>query len=88
MPILKSLTSNKYIVKDLVAFVEQFFEQDSDFFIRSLDDEPLFTNIPMESSASNSVESLWVQLWLCFFVSFEKNWSQNCPSDFKPYCYR
>ena len=38
------------------------------------------------------MESLWVQLYSelanVFLVHFEKNWLQNCPSDFKPHYNR
>ena len=37
VPILKSLTGNKYKVKGSFAFPEEIVEQDSDFFMGSLD---------------------------------------------------
>ena len=46
VPILKSLTSNEYTVKDSFAFAEEIVEQDSEFFMGSLDVDSLFTNIP------------------------------------------
>ena len=50
MPILKSLTSNEYTVKDSFAFAEEIVEQDSEFFMGSLDVDSLFTNIPLEET--------------------------------------
>ena len=44
VPILKSLTNNEYTVKDSFAFAEEVVEQDSEFFIGSLDVDSLFTN--------------------------------------------
>ena len=37
VPILKSLTSNEYTVKDLFAFAEETVKQDSQFFMGNLD---------------------------------------------------
>ena len=48
VPILKSLTSNEYTVKDSFAFAEGIVEQDSEFFMGSLDVDSLFINIPLE----------------------------------------
>ena len=53
VPILKSLTSNDYTVKNSCAFAEEIVEQDSEFFIGSLDVDSLFTNIPLHSLFSN-----------------------------------
>ena len=50
VPILKSLTSNEYTVKDSFAFAEEIVEQDSEFFMGSLDVDSLFTNIPLEET--------------------------------------
>ena len=44
--ILKSLTSNEYMVKDSFAFAEEIVEHDSELFMGSLDVDSLFTNIP------------------------------------------
>ena len=46
--ILKSLASNEYMVKDSFAFSEEIVEQDSEFFMGSLDVYSLFTKIPLE----------------------------------------
>ena len=50
VPILKSLTSKEYTVKDSFAFAEEIVEQDSEFFKGSLDVNSLFTNIPLEET--------------------------------------
>ena len=132
VPILKSLTSSGYTVKDSFAFAEEIVEQDSEFFMGSLDVDSLFTNIPLEETidiCTNTLfenmekveglskiefkellslatkESYFIfngQLYKqvdgvamgsplgptlanAFLVHFEKNWLQNCPSDFKPH---
>ena len=50
VPILESFTSNKYTVKDSFAFGEEIVEQDSEFFMGSLDVDSLLTNIPLEEN--------------------------------------
>ena len=50
VPILKSLTSNEYTVKESFAFAEEIVEQNSEFFMRSLDVDSLFTNILLEET--------------------------------------
>ena len=50
VPILKSLTSNEYTVKDSFAFAGEIVEQDSEFFTGSLDVDSLFTNMPLEET--------------------------------------
>ena len=50
VPILKSLTSNEYTVKDSFAFAEEIVEHDSEFFMGSLDVDSLFTNISLEET--------------------------------------
>ena len=50
VPDLKSLTSNKYTVRDSFVFAEEMVEQDSEFFMRSLDLDSIFTNIPLEET--------------------------------------
>ena len=134
VPILKSLTSKEYTVKDSFAFAEEIVEQDSEFFMGSLDVDFLFTNISLEETIDictnarfenkEKVEGLLKiefkellflatkqsyfifngklykqvhgvtmgsplgpTLANAFFLHFEKNWLQNCSSDFKPYYY-
>ena len=50
VPILKFLTSTEYTVTDSFAFAEEIIEQDSQFFMGSLDVDPLFTNILLEET--------------------------------------
>ena len=50
MPILISLTNNKYTLKDSFTFAEEIVEQDSEFLMRSLDVDSLCTNIPLEET--------------------------------------
>ena len=45
VPILKSLTSNEFTVKDSFGFAEEIVEHDSEFFMKSLDVDSL-PNIP------------------------------------------
>ena len=60
VPILKSLTSNEYMVKDSFGFAEEIVEQDSEFFMGSLDIDSLFTNIPLEET-----------IYICTNILFE-----------------
>ena len=50
VPILKSLTTNKFTVKDSFHFAEEIVDQEPDFFISSLDVDSLFTSIPLEET--------------------------------------
>ena len=47
---LTALTSNKYTVKDSFSFVDEIVQQDSEFFMRSLDIGSPFTNILLEAT--------------------------------------
>ena len=59
VPILKSLTSNEYTVKDSFAFAEEIVEQDSECFMGSLDVDSLFTNIPLEETIDICTNTLF-----------------------------
>ena len=48
MPVLKPLTTNEFTIKDYFHFAEEVVEQQSDFFMHSLDVDSLFTNILLE----------------------------------------
>ena len=50
VPILKSLTSIEYTVKESFAFAEEIVEEYSKFFMASLDVDSLFTNIQLEQT--------------------------------------
>ena len=58
-PILKSLTSNEYTIKDCFAFVEEIVEQDSEFFMGSLDVDSFFTNISLEKTIDICTNTLF-----------------------------
>ena len=51
MPILGPITTNKYIIKDLLNFSTQVVNKDSSNFMGSLDLNSLFTNICLETIA-------------------------------------
>ena len=59
VPILKSLTSNEYTVKDLFSFAEETVKQDSQFFMGNLDVDFLFTNIPLEETIDICLNTLF-----------------------------
>ena len=48
VPILESLITNKYTVKDSFNFATEIVKQDSSNFMGSLDIDSLFNNIPLE----------------------------------------
>ena len=60
VPILKSLTSNDYTVKDSSAFAVEIVEQDCEVFIRSLDVDFLFTKIPVQETIDICANTLSV----------------------------
>ena len=47
------------MVKDSFAFVEEIVEQDSEFFMGSLDADSLFTNIPLEETTDICANTLF-----------------------------
>ena len=59
VPILEPLTKNKCIVKDSFNFTTEIVEQDSSNFMRSLDIDSLFTNIPLEKSIEICTNNLF-----------------------------
>ena len=59
VPILKFLTSNEYTVENWFAFAEEIIEQDSGFFMGSLDVDYLFINIPLEETIDICINTLW-----------------------------
>ena len=54
VPILKSLTSNEYTVKDSFTS-DEIVEQDFEFFMGSLDVNSLFTNIPFKKPLKSAL---------------------------------
>ena len=47
LPFLTHLTKNEYTVKDSFHFAEEICKQEPHFYMASLDDHSLFTNIPL-----------------------------------------
>ena len=58
VPILKSLTSNEYTVKDSFDFAEEVVEQDSELIMGSADVDSPFTNIPLEENINICTNTL------------------------------
>ena len=56
VPILSCLTINEFIVKDSFLFAKEIVEQDSNFYMGSLDVDSLFTNIPLEETINICTE--------------------------------
>ena len=50
VPILICLTINEFTVKDSFSFAKEIVEQDSNFYLSSLDVDSLFTNISREKT--------------------------------------
>ena len=50
VPILKDLTSNEYSVEDSFDFAKEILQQNSDYFMASLDITSLFTIIPLDET--------------------------------------
>ena len=50
VPMLKSLPTNEFAVKDSFHFAEEIVDQQHDLFAGSLDVDSLFTNIPLEKT--------------------------------------
>ena len=56
---LSRLLDAKYALKDLFAFAEEIVEQDSEFFMGSLDIDSLFNNIPLEETVDICTNTLF-----------------------------
>ena len=61
LPILSCLTINEFTVKYSFSFAEEIFEQDSNFYLGSLDVDSLFTNIPLEETINICTELIYDQ---------------------------
>ena len=59
VPILETITTNKFTIKNSFEFANEVIEQDSGLFMPSLDVESLFTNIPLEETINISCDSLF-----------------------------
>ena len=53
------MTTNEYTVKDGLAFAEEIVEQDSEYFMGSLDIDSFFTNIQLEETIDISANTLF-----------------------------
>ena len=58
---LSSLTINEFTVKDSFSFAKEIVEQDSNFYMGSLDMDSLFTNILLEETINICTESIYDQ---------------------------
>ena len=61
VPILSSLTTNEYTIKDSFSFAKEIVQQDSSYYMGSLDVDSLFTNIPLEETINICTESVYNQ---------------------------
>ena len=61
VPILSCLTINEFTVKDSFSFAKEIVEQDSNFYMGSLDVDSLFTNISLEETINICTESIYDQ---------------------------
>ena len=59
VPLLASLTSNEYTIKDSFSFAEELLSFDSYFVMASFDVESLFTNIPLKETIDLGVDILF-----------------------------
>ena len=55
------MTINRFTVKDSCWFPKEIVEQDSSFYMGSLDVDSLFTNIPLEETINICTESIYYQ---------------------------
>ena len=58
-PILSPLTTNEFTVKNSFDFVEEGVNYDHKLYMATLDDESLFTNIPLEETIKNYINDLF-----------------------------
>ena len=72
---LEPLTTNKYTIKDSFTFAEE---------LQSFDSKPVMASFDRVAMGSPLGPTL-ANVFLCYH---EKNWLQNCSSEFKPVIYR
>ena len=53
------MTTNEFIIKHSFHFAEEIADQQSDFFLGSLDVDSLFTNIPLEETTKICTNELF-----------------------------
>ena len=58
-PLLEPITKNNFTVKNSFELSKEIYEQDSEYFMASLDVESLFTNIPLEETIKICCDSLY-----------------------------
>ena len=59
--ILSCFTIKEFTAKDSFSFTKEIVEQDSSFYMASLDEDSIFTNIPLEETINICTESLYDQ---------------------------
>ena len=59
VPILKPLTTNNYMLKDMFEFSHDILNQNPNLFMASLDVDSLFTNIPLDETFNIIIEILF-----------------------------
>ena len=59
VPLLEPITTNMYTVKNSFGFSKEIADQDPGLFMASLNVESLFTNLPLEETASVCCDSLF-----------------------------
>ena len=59
VPLLESITTNIYTVKNSFEFSKEIADQDPGLFMASLDVESVFTNIPLEEAISVCCDSFF-----------------------------
>ena len=59
VPLIEPVTKENFRVKDSFEFSKEICEQNSEYFMASLDVESLFTNIPMEEAIKICCDSLY-----------------------------
>ena len=58
-PILSSLTTNEFTVKNSFNFADEIVNYDHNLYIASLDVDSLFTNIPLKETIKNCAKDLF-----------------------------
>ena len=69
VPIIEPKTKNNFTVKNHFEFSKEICEQNSEYFLASLDIESLFTNIPLEEADKIFSDLLYKNQELLFSIS-------------------
>ena len=59
VPLLKPFTSNSYTVKDPFNFAKDITQQSSKLFMASIDEDSLYTNVPLDETIEIWVNELF-----------------------------